>query len=244
MKTRLYVAGVLGGLAVLAVVGVLIFQFGRHDPSPPSLIDNPNRAIPGELLFQDEDGCFTRAAASGAAREEEVYCAAGPNFGGPGAVWVDANTIAFVSYNVVASPDGKGQPTLVEVDLATGKSTDTGRNVLPGLGGPFSATNVHGESVQSDQDGTVYLVKDGKRSEIASFDVPEYGGPQPLIWSPDGEWILLSYYPRRANGAELWLLSRDGQTAGTIASDVRFPAASWRIDGVGITPELVDVPAP
>ena len=51
LNARLYVAAVIGGLLALAITIVLVFQFGRHDPSPPSLTDNPNAAIPGKILY-------------------------------------------------------------------------------------------------------------------------------------------------------------------------------------------------
>mgnify|MGYP003379564532 CR=1 FL=1 len=55
MKTRLYVAAVLGGLALLIAVALVVFAFGRHNPSPPSLQDNPRPEIPGQILYLDQD---------------------------------------------------------------------------------------------------------------------------------------------------------------------------------------------
>ena len=46
MRQRAYVAGILGGVAALLVLVVVVLQFGRYDPSPPSLQENPNPAIP------------------------------------------------------------------------------------------------------------------------------------------------------------------------------------------------------
>ena len=46
MKARLYVASVLAGLALLVIMVVVVLNYGRHDPSPPSLRDHPNPAIP------------------------------------------------------------------------------------------------------------------------------------------------------------------------------------------------------
>jgi hypothetical protein len=66
MKQRAVVAAVLGGLVAIIAVPLLIFAYGRHDPSPPSLEDDPVMAIPGTVLFFDEDGCVVEVAASGA----------------------------------------------------------------------------------------------------------------------------------------------------------------------------------
>jgi hypothetical protein len=233
VRDRLTAAAVILALAVLALVVVLVFAFGRHDPSPPALTKHPNDAIPGELLYIDSDGCIVRAAASGA-RREQAYCLALANdMGGPIA-WVDDHTVGIVLY------DQRGA-VLHEIDLATKQERDTGRIVETGKIIPIdlAAPSINGESVSVDEDGGVFVVKAGVRTKVADFDVAEYNAPRPLIWSPDGGWILLQYYPRNSNGkAELWILSRDGATKGTIATDARGEGASWRIAGVGITPTL------
>jgi len=232
MKTRIYVTGVLGGLAVLLVLAVVVVQFGRNNPSPPSLIENPNPAIPGELLYQNEDGCIMRAAASGASREE-VWCT-GERFGGGGVTWVDSDTIAYVSHE-------KGRGALYEVDLNTREERVSSSVVTGPQYGPGGPRGPDGETITVDQDGTVHLVKGGTRTEIADFDGTGHNFPNATLWSPDGQWILLQYYPPRGNnGYELWVLSRDGKTSGTIAKDVQGFGTSWRIDGVGITPAPAD----
>jgi hypothetical protein len=230
VRDRLVAAAVIVALAALALLIVLVFAFGRHDPSPPSLTKQPNASIPGELVFVDADGCIVRAAASGA-RREQAYCLP-DNIGGPVA-WIDDHTVGIVMY------DQRGA-VLREIDLATKVERDTGRIVQPGkMPIDSSSVSVNGESVTVDKDGAVFVVKGGARTRIADFDVSEYNGPQPVIWSPDGAWILLQYYPRNSDGGnELWILSRDGQTRGTIATNARGQGVSWRIDGVGITPTL------
>ena len=217
-------------MAVVVLLVVLIAGFGRKHPSPPSLADAPNAAIPGELLFVDNDGCFVRAAASGASRET-VYCA-GSQKGGP-VTWIDANTIGYLDYR-----DSSGA-TLVAIELTTKKERDTGQTV-DFKGGPVSAESVRGERVDTDEEGRVFRITDGVRTEIADFDVPEYSGLTAVTWSPDGDWILLAYHGRNSDGGELWILSRDGATQGTIARGVQSTWASWRIDGVGISPALAE----
>lgn len=224
MKDRLFVAGVIGGLALLVAVAVVALSIGRYNPSPPSLEDDPNPAIPGRIVFMDEDGCVVVAEASGATRDQ-VYCSALHVFS---VTWVDEHTIAFMEST--ADPAGRG--TLL--DLRTGE-TSPGR--APGSPLP-SVVSVHGEAVSVDGDGNLLVSKDGKVTTIASFDVPRNAAPFPFTWSPDGEWILIEYYPPRGNGGELWIVSRTGAVKGTLARGTRGGGASWWIDGEGFTPPI------
>jgi hypothetical protein len=209
MRTRLYVAAVLGGLALLAAVVVVVFAFGRKDPSPPSLQDNPNTAIPGEILYVNRDFCFIRAAASGASRTR-LACIP-ENVSGARLYWLDENTAGIIRY------DQRGG-VLWRVDLTSGAMTDTGKvidtsgdRVYPSgtYGGAYAPD---GTFASVDQDGKLSLLIDGKRTVIAEFDIPEYNQPQVLIWAPDSQWMVLQYYPRRADGPEFWVVSRDGVT--------------------------------
>lgn len=234
MKSRLWVASVMGGLAAIIVLVVVVFAFGRHHPSPPSLEKHPNTAIPGEILFVDKDGCIIRAAASGASREK-VHCA------GPGVVvvaWVDAETIAF------SNTGRAGTAKWFELDLETKNPRETDRvaNLFPPA---TDLVSVNGERVFPGEEGEIWISKGGTSQKIADFDIPRYNGPTPLTWSPDGNWILLQYYKPRGDEQELWILSRDGGVKGTIATDVRGygpAAASWWIDGIGYLPLLSELP--
>jgi len=67
--------------------------------------------------------------------------------------------------------------------------------------------------------------------------VRDYGGPNPVIWSPDGQWILLHYWGR-SDTTELWIVSRDGAIRGTLASHAGGRAAAWYIEGAGSYPPL------
>ena len=236
MKQRAVVAAILGGLVAIFVLVILIIGFGQHDPSPPSLTAEPNPAIPGALLWRDKYGCIVRAAASGATREQ-VYCPAQSNSVG-GVTWLENGGIGYYSY-------GFQGPELIEIDLATKQERNTGRVItqggFKGGGGPTGVSS-RGEGVSVDGNGDVFRTSGGERTKIAEFDAPN-GRVQPVGWSPDGEWILLQYYGRNGDGGELWIVSRDGQTRGTIATGVRNPfGVSWRIEGVGISPALVDAP--
>lgn len=236
MRTRLYVAGILGGLAVLVVMAVVVFAFGRNNPSPPSLQSNPNPAIPGELLFVDSDSCFVQAAASG---ESRIKRACTPEYFGTNALyWIDDNTAG------VVRQDQRGA-VLWSVNLTTGTQTDTGRiltssevtKLSPGIvGGGGLAPD--GTAATTDEDGNLFLIQNGIRTRITSFDTPEYNQPQVVLWSPDSQWMVLQYYPRRADGPELWIVSRDGATHGTIAQEVAYAGVAWRISGVGTQPAL------
>jgi hypothetical protein len=222
MRERLYVAGILAAIGLLAAVVIVVFALGRHDPSPPSLERNPNLSIPGRLVFVTGSGCIVVAEASGAARED-VYCSALHIYQ---VTWVDENTIVF------ANPDARSGPGGTAIDLRTRESRP---HAMPALAFP-SPVSIHGEEVGVDQDGRVQISSQGRITTIAAFDTPRHVIPSVLTWSPDGEWILLEYYPPRSGGSELWIISRDGTVQGTLATGVRGSGASWWIDGYGFTP--------
>ena len=230
MNARLYTAAVLGGVMAVAITLVLVLQFGRHTPSPPSLQDDPNPAIPGKILYLDQDQCVMVAEASGASRRQ-VYCfARDKNFGR--VFWVDANTFA---YTIPGPTTG----SIVEVDIATG--TASAPRPWSGQGYPRdqSTQAPDGTSAQAEEGGKIVLVDGGVRREIADFDVPRYNWPQPVLWSPDSQWILVQYYPPRGGDSQLWIVSRDGQVRGTLAKDaLGWGAFAWWIDGAGGWPGL------
>lgn len=235
MKLRLYAAGVLGGLAVLIVAALLIFAFGRHDPSPPSLQDKPNPAIPGELLFVDSKSCFVQASASGESRRTRACVP--EYFASPQLYWTSDDVASVVRF------DSRGG-VVWEVDLNTGAQRDTGRIVSvdilkPGPGGTGGGNYApDGAYAFADQNGDLFVIENGVRTKIASFDVPEYNPPQVLIWSPDSQWMVLQFYPRNSDGPQLWIVSRDGKTKGTIAEDVRQSGVAWRMAGLQTQPSL------
>ena len=231
LNARLYVAAVIGGLLALVVTVVLVFQFGRHDPSPPSLTDNPNSAIPGKILFVNEDQCVVVAEASGAS-SEEVYCFGRDKFFSQ-LYWVDDDTFAYVV-------PGPTSGSLVEVDIATGVETEPRPIGSQGFPEAPYAEAPDGASAQAEEGGKLILVEAGVRTEIADFDVPRYNWPQPMLWSPDSQWLLVQYFPPRGGDAELWIVSRDGETRGTLTKDALGWSSNhaWWIDGVGAWPEL------
>ena len=234
MKTRLYAAGILAGLAALIVVAVVVFAFGRNNPSPPSLERNPNPAIPGELLFINSDSCFVQAEASGRSRKTRACL---PEFfATPQLYWVADDAAQVVRF------DQRGG-VLWEVDLTTGAQRDTGKVVSVdiwkagpgGIGGGNYAPD--GTYAVAEHGGGLFLIEDGVRRQIASFDVPEYSQPQVIVWSPDSQWIVLQYYPQRADGPELWIVSRDGKTRGTVSKDVtNSSGVAWRMAGLPTQP--------
>ena len=221
MKQRLTIAAALGGVAILVAVAVIAFQFGRIDPSPPSLRDTPNANIPGEIVYMSDQTCLTRAAASGEAREE--ICHASLLYIGPFA-WIDSNTIRTWSQGVIA-----------DIDLDTGVRTpistsSTGFEKYP----PRPPVSPSGETVITDR-GDIYVVGSGGNTKIASFDIGDTW-MEPILWSPDGKWILIRWQPPRDADSELWVISRDGTVKGTLARDFQGNWAAWRIEGVGTTP--------
>lgn len=234
MKTRLYVAGIFGGVAALLVTVLVVFAFGRSNPSPPSLEKQPNPAIQGELLYVNADSCFVQASASGATRTMRACLA--QFSGSPQVYWLANDTAAILRF------DSRGS-VLWEVDLNTGAEHDTGRVIAadywkPGPGGIGGGNYApDGTYAVAEQDGDLFVIEKGVRTRIASFDVPEYNQPSVMGWSPDLQWILLTYYPRRADGPEMWIVSRDGNTRGTIAKDFASGGnAAWRMDGLATQP--------
>jgi hypothetical protein len=238
MRQRAIVAAVLSALVAIIAVPLLIFAYGRHDPSPDSLEDEPNGAIPGTVLFFDEDGCVVEVSASGAERRI-LTCdiATGP-----------ASFLTRIDAQRIAIGQSKFGPTgesfnVTVLNLETGAETEgrvpTGDPGFPG--GPSSQESVHGERVSVNEHGEVTVLAGTEKREIKNFDVAEYRGPQFLTWSPDGEWMLLAYYGE--DEEELWVLSRDGETAGTLAKGLRQPVAAWYVEGLGSWP-LVEIETP
>lgn len=229
VKTRLYVAGVLAGVAAILVLAFVVLEFGISHPSPPSLSDHPHDEIPGSILYFDNTGCVVNALASGRSTTQ-VYCpTAQPGFA-DALTWVDEKTLA---YAVVAP--GPAQPAWrwIRVDIATKRETDTTALTAS----PIQKTNPvsgRGESISFDPDGYLYL--DNGRERVRAYKLPggRNGGQYTFAsWSPDGEWFILRYYPKN----ELWIIRRDGAVAGTLASNV-MGGASWLIPGKGISPPV------
>jgi hypothetical protein len=232
MKDRLVVAAVLGAIALLALVVVIVFRYSRHDPSPASLEDTPNAAIPGRVVFVDKDRCIVLAEASGASREE-LYCGGDISW----VSWIDERTVAFDEY-------GKGMPSTgrTEIDIATRETRDT---TNPTQFKTEVRESVNGEIATVEYSGEVYVSGGGSRTEIADFDVPENYGPTFVTWSPDGAWLLLQYSGPKSDGSELWVLSRDGVVRGTLATGMQGwgpQTVSWWVDGTGYLPELFAQP--
>ncbi len=240
MRERIIAGGALAGLLALVAVALVVFQFGRNNPSPPSLIDNPNPAIPGEILYRNGDNCVVRATASGTTRAE-VYCGdptSIPN-GAAGVLWVDEQTIGFVSYSKTDS----GRADLVEVDLATKTETLRTGAVEASLAWDQGAISLTGDKATMDEDGTLVITREGVRTEVTKFDVDDAYRLVPTGWSPDGQWLVISYSPPRDRGPKIWIVSRDGQTRGTLVRDTNWrysPSGrvSWLIPGVGVYPEI------
>ncbi len=227
MKARLYVAAVIAGLALLVITVVIVANYGRHDPSPPSLEDNPNPAIPGSIIYLDEDQCLIRAAASGAG-SQEVYCLSRNEYIS-NLYYVDQTTI------LLAIPDSRGV-VLRELDTATRTVRDLGLQVTPSKPIDTGLVSPSGEEAFGEGDGSIVLLKDGSRTTIAEFDTRDFGGPTPVTWSPDGQWLLLRYWPR--THPELWIISRDGTVRGTLTKHSSGSPAAWLIEGAGSYPPL------
>ncbi len=228
MRQRATIAAILGGIAVVFVLAVLVIGPGRHHPSPPSLQDHPNAAIQGELLYVDSNGCIVTTKASGASRDR-IHCPSGPN---PvqQVVWMEDGSIEYLRY------DNAG-PTWIRVDPQTKAETNVGASGGPSTGGWLVAPlNANDEYVEIRDGGEIWVGRTGALAKIRTFDVSDSSRPSMVAWSPDSQWMALQYVSPRSDEAEIWLLSRDGQTAGTLATNLQpTPALSWRIEGVGIS---------
>ena len=240
MKTRLYVVGILGGIGVLAITLIAVMAFGRHHPSPPLLKDDPKPEIPGEILYLDREGCFVIAQASGAG-EERLGCSFQKGRIGQEFWWVDDNTVRWA---LQTSPTG-GQ--VFEVDIRTGVQRETGEAIdIPQFGSmrfpkPYPdlqdcLEGPDGTLACIDNDGKLAMVEGETITRVAEFDLPKYNRPRILGWAPDSRWVVLEYHPQRNDGPELWIISRDGSTRGTLTKDFNFTGIAWRIPGAGTWP--------
>jgi len=233
MKARLYVAGVMAGLAVVLVLVFAVFEFGISHPSPPSLRDNPRDEIPGSVLYLDDRGCVVDASASGR-RADEITCPLASTGYIDTVTWVDEKTFAYA----VMAPMAK-LPTWqwIRVDLATKRETTVPGSTTQPTPLPADPVSPRGERISFDPDGYLYRTSStGDRVRVYKLPASDgaNGGQFAFVtWSPDGDWFLLRYHPK----SELWIISRDGSVAGTLASDVRG-GGSWMIPGVGILPTV------
>lgn len=237
-RDRLMVVGVFAGLSALAVVIVLVLAFGRYDPSPPSLQDTPNPAIPGEVLYLAANQCITRIDASGA-NKREIVCPGRVDY----LVRLDERTIVFGVYGPAGTP-------ATQRDLVSGQETVYPTAVTPDKMGPIGAypseqRSVLGEYISVDQDGSVYRSNSTEpgRTRIFDCDCAEYRTPQFFTWSPDGQWVMLTYWNNNKPEQELWILARDGSFAGTLVTTGRHNASpSWYIEGKGVLPKSTLTP--
>jgi hypothetical protein len=161
-----------------------------------------------------------------------------PQFvGGSQLYWPEPGTAGIVRPDI-------STPTLRTIDLVTGETTDTGKPI------PFDPDNkgggIFGGAYSPDgtfasvsEDGTLTLLSGGVRTNVTKFDSPKYSQPQVILWSPDSQWIVLRYFPRRADGPEIWIVSRDATIQGTLLKDASYSGVAWRI-GDDVQPKLPD----
>lgn len=236
VRDRLMVALVFLALGALAVTFVLVFAFGERNPSPKSLQDTPNPAIPGEVLYLGTNSCIMRIEASGL-NNREVVC--------PGRVdylaRLDERTIV---YGIFGPPGSASVAT--QRDLVTGQQLafPGGLDKSPLPNPAAEQRSVLGDYITIDPDGSVYRSNSTEpgRTRIFSCDCPNYHTPQFLTWSPDGAWLMLTYWGSGGPQQELWILARDGSFAGTLAVASREGNASWFIAGKGVLPRSALTP--
>ena len=235
-RQRLFVAGVFASFAVLLLLSVVIFQFGRRNPSPPSLQDHPNPAIPGEVIYLATNSCITRISASGA-NKQEIVC--------PGRVdylaRLDERAIVYGFYFPSGGP-------ATQRDLVTGQEAVLDATMNPDkLFTPHTGANqrsVLDEFITVDPDGSVYRSNSTEpgRTRIFDCDCANYRSPQFLTWSPDGQWVMVTYWKNDNAQQQLWIIARDGSFAGTLAAAGPNANASWFIEGKGVLPKSALTP--
>ena len=235
-RQRLFVAGVFASFAVLLLLSVVIFQFGRRNPSPPSLQDHPNPAIPGEVIYLSTNSCITRISASGA-NKQEIVC--------PGRVdylaRLDERAIVYGFYFPSGGP-------ATQRDLVTGQEAVLDATMNPDrLFTPHTGANqrsVLDEFITVDPDGSVYRSNSTEpgRTRIFDCDCANYRSPQFLTWSPDGQWVMVTYWKNDNAQQQLWIIARDGSFAGTLAAAGPNANASWFIEGKGVLPKSALTP--
>ncbi len=233
MRGRLYVAGVLAGVTAVLVLAIVVLEFGISHPSPPSLRDTPRDQIPGSILYLDDRGCVVAAAASGR-KADQISCPLASTGYMDTVIWIDDRTFAYA----VMEPMAK-QPTWqwIRVDLATKLETTWPATVTQPTPSALDPVSPRNERISFDPDGYLYRTSSGG-DRVRIYKLPAGDGASGgqfafVTWSPDSNWFLLRYYPK----GELWIISRDGSIAGTLASNVRG-GGSWLIPGVGILPTL------
>lgn len=220
MKNRLFTTAVFGGIIAVVVLIVAIVELGRRNPSPPSLVNNPQPEIPGEVLFLNPDGCIIRARASGEQRDQLRCVGSQTSI----VTWLDYDRIAWRSFVTAGA-------AWTVLSLSTGKTLEQGVAPDRPTSNPVS---VRGERVDFAERGSVYRISDGERTRILRFIGARSRAPALVTWSPDGECLLLR------SDRELWVVRRDGSVAGVLGeTSRRWPEnGSWRIEGAGYLPPV------
>jgi hypothetical protein len=227
VRQRLFAVAVLGSVVVIALVVAWVFFFGRLDPSPPSLRDHPEPSIPGEILFVNTDGCIIAARASGE-EYRELICRSDIQ----GATWLPDGRVLFAGTPVGRENDwwvldpGTGQQSRVESTVGWWEVFMQPDYESPG-GEKFTA------GYNNEGDVTI-IGADGRERVIYEYDGPDGYYPDFRTWSPDARFLVVHY----ARDEELWIIAADGSVAGTLARNVAWSPVSWRIEGVGILPEM------
>jgi WD40 repeat protein len=223
MKERLYAAGVL--LGVVAIIGVVawVFFYGRLDPSPPSLRDNPQPSFPGEILYVNDDSCIIAARASGESYRE-ITCQRDIE----GVSWLSDGRILYSTsgpeYRWFVFDPQTGESERVESQLSYWEVFDQQR-----------LESVNGELYVYDNGGDIIISDaDGNERTIFEYDGPDGWRVEFRSWSPDGSHLLVYY----GKDEELWVIAADGSGAGTLTGDARWANVSWNIEGVGYLPEM------
>jgi len=235
-RQRLFVAGVFASFAVLLLLSVVIFQFGRRNPSPPSLQDKPNPAIPGEVIYLARNSCVTRISATGA-NKQEIVCPGRVDY----LVRLDDRAIVYGFYFPSGGP-------ATQRDLVTGQEAVLDATMNPDkLFTPHTGANqrsVLDEFITVDPDGSVYRSNSTEpgRTRIFDCDCANYRSPQFLTWSPDGQWVMVTYWKNDNAQQQLWIIARDGSFAGTLAAAGPNANASWFIEGKGVLPKSALTP--
>lgn len=250
MRERLFVASVVGAVALLGVVALLVFVTGLEGRElPPSLRSDPNPAIAGRVAYLRADGCLAVVEASGAGARQ-VTCL--PPFSVRAVAWVDGDTLAVAleagaaapavtpspedSPPTPATPPVRDEPVWALVSLSDGvpRSTNRAASELPhvpergGLAGPDGRV-----AWVDPREPAVYVSAPGGRELLYRFSG---SAPVSLVaWSPDRRWLLAARW-RSGVAYALVVVASGGGYAATLVEDAGSPMAAWWIEGFGSWP--------